>query len=108
MTAATLFVLLQQLEDELRQSGVWQTAAPAEHALQSTQPFALDTLEPHEWLQWIFLPRMQQMIEQQMIEQQMTLPSGFLLSPYFEEVWKEREEFAAVMLVLNRIDKVCQ
>ncbi|EKO3412929.1 YqcC family protein [Vibrio fluvialis] len=103
MTAATLFVLLQQLEDELRQSGVWQTAAPAEHALQSTQPFALDTLEPHEWLQWIFLPRMQQMIEQQM-----TLPSGFLLSPYFEEVWKEREEFAAVMLVLNRIDRVCQ
>ncbi|WP_075988821.1 YqcC family protein [Vibrio fluvialis] len=103
MTAATLFVLLQQLEDELRQSGVWQTAAPAEHALQSMQPFALDTLEPHEWLQWVFLPRMQQMIEQQR-----TLPSGFLLSPYFEEVWKEREEFAAVMLVLNRIDKVCQ
>lgn len=103
MTAATLFVLLQQLEDELRQSGVWQATEPAEHALQSTQPFALDTLEPHEWLQWIFLPRMQQMLEQQM-----TLPSGFMLSPYFDEVWKQREEFAAVMLVLNRIDKVCQ
>lgn len=101
MTAATIFTLLQQLEEALRASGAWQDSAPDVQALQSTQPFAIDTLAPHEWLQWIFVPRMQQMIEQQM-----TLPAGFTLSPYFEEAWKERQEFAAVMQVLYQLDKV--
>lgn len=103
MTASTLFVLLQQLESELRSTAVWQSVSPAPEALQSTQPFALDTLDPHEWLQWIFLPRMQQMIAEQL-----PLPGGFALSPYFEEVWKEQPEFATVMQVLHQIDKVSQ
>ncbi len=49
---------LEQLEAELRQCELWQSTPPSEDALQSVEPFSIDTLEPHEWLQWIFLPTM--------------------------------------------------
>ncbi len=94
---------LEQLEAELRQCELWQAEPPSQEALQSVEPFSIDTLEPHEWLQWIFLPTMQRIL----IEQQ-PIPRGFALSPYFDEVWKESQQYQAVLLVVNHIDKVCQ
>lgn len=103
MTAPTLFSLLQQLEAELRACGAWQSQAPDEAALQSSQPFALDTLAPHEWLQWIFVPRLQQMIASGQ-----PLPRGFAITPYFEQAWLEQTQFGTVMTILYQIDEACR
>lgn len=103
MSSPTLFSLLQQLESELRACGVWQDQAPSEAALQSSQPFAIDTLSPHEWLQWIFLPRLHQLIEAEQ-----ALPRGFSIAPYFEQAWLDQAEFACVMMILYQIDEVCR
>ena len=51
------------IERELRVQGWWQLEPPSEQALSSQQPFCVDTLAFEEWLQWIFLPRMKQLIE---------------------------------------------
>lgn len=103
MSAPTLFSLLQQLEAELRICGLWQSQAPNAAALQSSQPFAIDTLAPHEWLQWIFLPRLHQL----MTENQ-ALPRGFSIAPYFEQAWLEQAELAPVLTILYQIDEVCR
>lgn len=101
MTNPTLLpALLQELERELKFADLWQTQLPNVQKLQSTEPFALDTLFPHEWLQWIFLPRMQQLLATQS-----PLPQGFLLSPYFDEMWKEMPQHQAILKVLQQIDQ---
>lgn len=48
-----VLALLSELEDELRQLGWWEQQAPSAQALQSQQPFCVDTLEFSQWLQWI-------------------------------------------------------
>ncbi|MEF1291532.1 YqcC family protein, partial [Vibrio sp. M260118] len=45
--------LLNAVEAELRRIGLWQAQPPSEEALSSQEPFALDTLEPRQWLQWV-------------------------------------------------------
>ena len=51
------------VERELRLLGWWSRVPPSAEALASRQPFCVDTLQFHEWLQWIFLPRMKQIVE---------------------------------------------
>ena len=53
-----LLALLYELEEELRALGWWEQQAPSAQALQSQQPFCVDTLDFAQWLQWIFIPRM--------------------------------------------------
>ncbi|CAH0534242.1 putative protein YqcC [Vibrio stylophorae] len=72
--------LLNQLEVVLKQQGCWQSQPPSPQALQSVEPFAIDTLTPTEWLQWILIPRMQALLRSGA-----PLPSTFCISPYFEQ-----------------------
>lgn len=51
------------IERELRVQGWWSLHAPSMQALSSQQPFCVDTLAFEQWLQWIFLPRMKQLLE---------------------------------------------
>ncbi len=56
--------VLLGVEATLRTSGQWERQQPPESALLSTQPFCIDTLRFEQWLQWVFLPRMKQILEQ--------------------------------------------
>ena len=51
------------IEAALRQAGLWSGTAPDPEALQSTQPFCVDTLRFEQWLQWVLLPRMKVLLE---------------------------------------------
>jgi uncharacterized protein YqcC (DUF446 family) len=52
------------IERELRVLGHWGEISPSVEALASVEPFCVDTLEFEQWLQWIFLPRMKQILEE--------------------------------------------
>lgn len=54
---------LLAVEAEMRQIGLWSAQAPSPEALQSVMPFMYDTLQVHEWLQFVFIPRTAQIIE---------------------------------------------
>ena len=56
--------LMRQAEAEMRRAGLWSDMPPSATAMQSIMPFMYDTLRFHEWLQWVFLPRMHLIIEQ--------------------------------------------
>ncbi|MES2675663.1 MAG: YqcC family protein [Pseudomonadota bacterium] len=58
--------LLANTEKELRELHLWDSVSPSAEALASTQPFAIDTLNFPQWLQFIFVPRLYFMIEQQL------------------------------------------
>lgn len=73
------------IERELRVQGLWDEAVPSAEALASTQPFAVDTLEFEQWLQWIFLPRMKTILEQDL-----PLPSASGIQEMAEMVFSTR------------------
>lgn len=55
--------LLLAMEQEMRRIDLWETEAPSDAALSSLAPFCHDTLHFHQWLQWVFLPKMQMIVE---------------------------------------------
>jgi len=79
-----LSLLLQSLERELRVQGRWDSEAPSPAALRSTEPFAVDTLNFDQWLQWILLPRMHELLARQL-----PLPGNCAIQPMAEEVYAE-------------------
>ncbi|TIH07354.1 YqcC family protein [Pseudomonas leptonychotis] len=82
---ARVSALAEQLlliERELRVQGWWQAQAPSLDALSSEQPFCVDTLAFEQWLQWMFLPRMKQLLEAGAV-----LPSVSGIQPMAEQVY---------------------
>ncbi|MEZ9155490.1 YqcC family protein [Vibrio sp. F13] len=103
MTAATkLPLLLQQLEQQMRQCSLWSTLPPSDEALASVEPFGIDSLQPEEWLQWIFIVKINAMMDAQM-----SLPKGFAIHPYFGEVWKNKADKVELLVTIQSIDEVC-
>ena len=68
--------LLDRIERELNSLGLWQSDQPPVEALDSQQPFAMDTLEFHQWLQFIMIPRMWSLIDAKQ-----PLPDSIAVSP---------------------------
>lgn len=72
--------VLLKIECEMRQCSLWSTKLPTESALQSIQPFCVDTMGFNEWLQFVFIPKMKQIIEEGHL-----LPSSCDISAMAEE-----------------------
>ncbi|PHS74623.1 MAG: pseudouridine synthase [Porticoccus sp.] len=78
-----LTIRLFAVEQHLRDLDVWSDSAPSPEALASDQPFAIDTLEFVEWLQFIFLPRMQDLVQRGA-----PLPAACGIAPMAEEYFR--------------------
>ncbi len=93
---------LLHLEQLLREQQQWQETAPAAEAFNSDQPFCMDTLTPHEWLQWVLLPRMHALIDAQQ-----PLPESFAVAPYYEVALVEghpgRDDLLAALQALDAL-----
>lgn len=99
-TKARLMMLLTGLEYELQQIGWWQQQMPSPQALQSEQPFCVDTLDFSQWLQWIFVPRMRSILISDH-----PLPSQCGIHDMAEVVYREQLNLAAELLgCLKQID----
>lgn len=59
---AQLHEVLALIEQELHALGWWEQQAPTPEALASCEPFCVDTLSFAQWLQWVLLPRMQELL----------------------------------------------
>ena len=46
------------IEQQLHRTDLWEADPPSDEALSSEQPFSYDTMLFHQWLQWLFIPRM--------------------------------------------------
>lgn len=93
---------LHAIEALLRETNHWQEQAPDSRAFASEQPFCLDTLEPLEWLQWVLIPRMHQLIASGI-----PLPQNFAVAPYYEmaldKAHPAREAIVAELLLLDAL-----
>ncbi len=93
---------LLQVERELRVLGLWAAEPPSAEALASQQPFCVDTLDFEAWLQWIFLPRMKQLLEAGE-----PLPTASGIRPMAEERFRGRETgMRALLAALGEFDRL--
>lgn len=95
---------LLAIEAELRALGWWETQEPTARALASRQPFCVDSLRFEQWLQWVFLPRMKQMLEQGV------MPAGRSAITEMGEVAfaGQEQQVAGLLRWLKAFDQQCQ
>ena len=99
---AKILSLLDEIESDLVELGFWDELPPAEEAFSSTAPFAVDTMEFYQWVQWIFIPTLLNMLEQQI-----PLPEKCGIAPMAEQ-WASTRAVDASKLItkLNTLDVV--
>jgi uncharacterized protein YqcC (DUF446 family) len=94
--------ILLEVEATLRSNGLWDAREPACSALNSTQPFCLDTLRFEQWLQWVFLPRMKHTLENTR-----PLPEKSGIFVYAREYLRKNEPSTSSLLTLmKRFDEL--
>ena len=75
--------VLNDIESELRQLGLWERIPPSSAALASDQPFCVDTLTLPQWLQFIFLPTLYRLLEEDQ-----PLPDRCGIAPMAQEYFR--------------------
>ena len=92
--------LLIDIESELRTLGLWEPIPPSARALASEQPFCVDTLTLPQWLQFMLLPRLYELLEGEE-----GLPERCGVAPMAEEYFKGSELATDTLIVaLQEID----
>lgn len=91
---------LFELEAQLRELNLWDSARPSAQALASTQPFAVDTLSFNQWLQFIFIEKMEVLLQQGL-----PLPASCELFPMAEESFNSLNiEAKRLLEIIQQID----
>ncbi len=72
--------LLIDIEAQLRQLDLWETEPPPPEAFASTQPFFIDSMTLPQWLQFVFLPTMRQLLDEEQ-----ALPGQCGIAPMADE-----------------------
>lgn len=98
---------LQVLEQALSKAGHWSESAISAEALASQQPFCLDTMNFSQWLQFVFIPNIQSLINKKQALPCLVKDQG--LEPMATECYKKMDEsHRAILAVICQIDKLLQ
>ncbi len=94
-------VLLLELEAALLKDNLWSETPPAAAALASTAPFCCDTMPLEHWLQFVFIPKMQQLIAAGM-----PLPASIAILPLAELVYASKlSTVSNVLFIIKRLEQ---
>ncbi len=94
---------LQDIEDALKEHNLWGGLEnrPKEEAFLSTEPFCLDTMEFHQWLEYVLIDKFRYLIKNNL-----DLPSKLLLHTIAEEYYRgEWHKYRSLMYTLREFDK---
>jgi uncharacterized protein YqcC (DUF446 family) len=94
-------ILIIKLEQSLRGAMLWSSSAPSFEAFQSELPFALDTMSFEQWLQFIFIPKMSEIVSNKS-----TLPDNLKLLPMAEQSLSAAGNESRLIEVIKQIDLV--
>lgn len=92
--------LLIDIECELRRANLWSAEPPTAEALASVEPFCVDSMDFQQWLQFVFLPRMQALLGTRG-----QLPLQCDIATMAETVWAANVHAAAVINALRAFDQ---
>ncbi|MBQ4831650.1 YqcC family protein [Pseudoalteromonas sp. MMG010] len=88
-----------RLTSLLQQHKLWQTSPISPCALQSNVPFCHDTMAFEQWLQFVFIEKIQYIIDQKQ-----PLPRNFAIAPMAQMMLANQPGSADIIDVLNQLD----
>jgi uncharacterized protein YqcC (DUF446 family) len=94
-------ILIIKLEQRLREAILWSSHSPSTKAVQSKLPFALDVMTFEQWLQFIFIPKMSEIINSKS-----SLPESLQILPMAEESLGTVNNRSELIEVIRQIDLV--
>jgi uncharacterized protein YqcC (DUF446 family) len=94
--------LLMDLQVTMQVCGVWECEKPTPQALQSREPFCVDTMSFEQWLRFVMIERFKVLLETGGV-----LPSRCHISPMAEDAFKSKavDDVKRLVHCLNRIDQ---
>ena len=102
MIDQTVIHLLDNLEHHLKQLQLWQQELPPLQALNSNAPFCCDTLSFEQWLQFIFIPKMREIIELDV-----PLSVSMTLLPMAEQSWQvQLSQYQDLLEIIRAFDQL--
>lgn len=94
--------LLGAIQQELMRLESWAAQPPSVERFASTLPFCVDTLSIEQWLQFVFLPRMQALMDAGA-----DLPRGAGLANYAEVCFRdnlaERQQLISLLKAMDAL-----
>ena len=96
--------ILLKLELELKDRDMWggDERRPHESALNSKEPFCIDTLEFHQWLEYILIKKMHQIIDEKQ-----ELPGSVQIYPMAVEYYRGQwGEYRSLIDILRQFDEI--
>ncbi|MDG6882538.1 Domain of uncharacterised function, DUF446 [Phocoenobacter uteri] len=90
---------LNELQAVMQQHQLWESIPPSQQDLANDQPFCIGTLSATQWLQWVFIPRMNALIDANA-----GLPQNFSITPYLEEALKNESYLASLCNPVHQIE----
>ncbi|MBT8138506.1 MAG: YqcC family protein [Gammaproteobacteria bacterium] len=93
---------LLDIRAEMAALQLWDSEPPSAAALASEAPFCIDTLQFNQWIQFVFLVRMQKIIDERR-----PLPQSCDIAPMAEEYFKRNPANAGALIkTLRRVDNL--
>jgi len=83
-TRRQLIRLLDDMQDEIQNLGLWEGHPPEPQAFESSTPFFADRMTFSQWLQWVFIARFRALLAEAH-----PLPAQCDVAPMAEEALKE-------------------
>ncbi len=97
-----LVMILDALRAELQRAQLWSNARPAVSAFHSTIPFFTDTMPFEQWLQFVLIERLNEMLRVVA-----PLPALSGIAPMAEMVWaQELAERHYILELLKDLDEL--
>jgi uncharacterized protein YqcC (DUF446 family) len=94
-------ILIVKLEQSLREAVLWSSYPPSVEALQSKLPFAVDVMPFEQWLQFIFIPKMSEIVSNKS-----SLPDSLALLPIAEQSPRVADNQSELIEVIRQIDMI--
>ncbi len=94
-------ILIVKLEQSLRETTLWSSNSLPVEVFHSKLPFALDTMSFEQWLQFIFIPKMTNLVNTRN-----PLPDNLKLMPMAESSFRAKNKHSELMKVINQIDLI--
>ncbi|MBL4882391.1 MAG: YqcC family protein [Oleispira sp.] len=99
-------LVLQTLQKTMLAADHWSDTGISTKALASQQPFCLDTMNFSQWLQFVFISRMQILIDAEQVLPRLAKGQG--LEPMASEFYKSTDGDRAIMLLIRQLDDLLQ
>ncbi|GAB2796968.1 YqcC family protein [Halomonas shantousis] len=97
---AELAQALVRLEATLKSADLWGFPSPPASAYDSSEPFCIDTMELPQWLRYVFIPRLEALIEANA-----PLPAKCDVAPA-AEAWLQNASSSIRLTVVSAIAEV--